>query len=57
MEKKTDWQRIVSMTLAMLSLGIGGVLAYDALDCCAPGAKCCREGAPCCHKHEQEPEG
>jgi hypothetical protein len=56
---KIDWQRMVTVTLAVLSLGMGGALAYDKLagDCCKPGAACCVPGSPCCHEHAERPEG
>ncbi len=51
---KKNWERVLSATLVVLSIGMGSVLAYDQLQtCCQPGAACCTPGSPCCaaHKH------
>jgi hypothetical protein len=51
---KMSWERVLTALLAVMSLSMGSVLAYDQLsDCCRPGAACCKPGAACCaaHKH------
>jgi hypothetical protein len=51
---KKNWERLLTAALAVMSLGMGSVLAYDQLsDCCQPGAACCQPGSPCCAAHTE----